>query len=803
MRMGIAAVGLALLAGVASAAEVTKDWTIVYPDVASGAEAGVENCLRRLAADLADDFEEATGWKLSVIRQSKAAAGTRGLWLGAPAAKQAGFDLAGWKRMRNAYAAKDGSVYCFGNDRQGSKAMKPTETYKVMLPSGRAAMRFMRDVVGARYVMPRRTGTFVPKRESISLADGAFRDEDPWVFFGSSRGPQPYAYANADFPRGVTHDYGGHSFDLAVPDSLYATHPEYVGMDKSGKRVRRDGLQPLCISNPEVQELVFQEAKRHFDDGAEICQIAQNDGNPHCFCPKCRDLYGTGDDWNEKLWIFFRGIAERCERECPGKIVHFLAYYITAQPPKTFKAFPKNTMIQLCTYDEETFRKWSEITVPQGFSAYLYLWGNYRPLGNTPKRSFAGLAELVDRLRRYNVQGVYRCGSGGELFGLEGPQYYYFNRLLENPKAGIAETLKEFCDAAFGAEAGEPMFRFYEALDVRLRVNDRISMGHFEADAPDVSKWTKADQSKRLDLLAYIYTADVVSTMDGCLAHAKRCRMTDRERTRLKRVEVEWSYARNLGRIANLYNGYKAAPSYERLEPLLDEIEWRNAFIERVYAPRPKDAKAPDWLWIPLFAGCPREQLYRNSRLAPIYEPLDWDVAAMRRDRVAPGAPGEVERWKKYNAEKGLKPLAGWKLTNVRPEQRERGFFFEVRPDGRGFAFDPQAAMDLRVGTTVGPKDGIKPDTRYRVSWFAKLEDVQVKPSFRNFGFYASVRAGTKNDVFEPSGGVGLTGSCDWRHMSMTFRTGDNPKAWSSIIFRLLSGRGRVEVEDVTIEEIE
>ena len=45
----------------------------------------------------------------------------------------------------------------------------------------------------------------------------------------------------------------------------------------------------------------------------------------------------------------------------------FLAYGVTARPPKTFRAFPKNTMIQLCTYDEETFRKWSEITVPQGF----------------------------------------------------------------------------------------------------------------------------------------------------------------------------------------------------------------------------------------------------------------------------------------------------------------------------------------------------------------------------------------------------------------------------------------------------
>ena len=112
------------------------------------------------------------------------------------------------------------------------------------------------------------------------------------------------------------------------------------------------------------------------------------------------------------------------------------------------------------------------------------------------------------------MRGIFRCGYG-ELPGVEGPAYYFFDRLLEDPKAEIEATLKEFCDAAFGAEAGEPMFRFYEALDVRLRVNDRLDTGHFEADPPDVSKWKKPDRTHRLDMLAYIYTPSIVETTSG------------------------------------------------------------------------------------------------------------------------------------------------------------------------------------------------------------------------------------------------------------------------------------------------
>ena len=114
------AVLLLTMAGLctASAVDIGAGWSVVYPDRAVGADAGTEYALRSLAKDLALDLEEAIGSKVPAVAQSKADKGTRGLWLGAPAAKTAGYSFGDWRFLENAYAATNGSVYCFGNDRQ-------------------------------------------------------------------------------------------------------------------------------------------------------------------------------------------------------------------------------------------------------------------------------------------------------------------------------------------------------------------------------------------------------------------------------------------------------------------------------------------------------------------------------------------------------------------------------------------------------------------------------------------------------------------------------------------------------------
>ena len=69
--------GVVLAALTVSAAEMSKDWKIVYPDVKSGAaDLGSEYSLRTLAQEILYDFEEATGWKLAVVPLSSVKPGT-------------------------------------------------------------------------------------------------------------------------------------------------------------------------------------------------------------------------------------------------------------------------------------------------------------------------------------------------------------------------------------------------------------------------------------------------------------------------------------------------------------------------------------------------------------------------------------------------------------------------------------------------------------------------------------------------------------------------------------------------------
>ena len=118
---------------------------------------------------------------------------------------------------------------------------------------------------------------------------------------------------------------------------------------------------------------------------------------------------------------------------------------------------------------------------------------------------------------------------------------------------------------------------------------------------------------------------------------------------------------------------------------------------------------------------------------------------------------------------------------------------FLHRKPGKGNTIMSVTLKDVVTGNVL--------ERRFNIG--EKLEDVRVKPRYREFGFFALVPTSDTTEVCEPAGGTGLVGSCDWRHMSMTFKTGDNPKFRPYIRFRLLSGRGRVEVEDVTIEEME
>ncbi len=456
-------------AAVASEFRPGEDWAIAYAP--SGGN-GVERGMRDAALALRSVIQEAFG--VSVPVSTNAGDAARAFYLGRAFAEKAGLPCDGFVGWDNAIAERGGSFYFYGNDRTGAR---PQYATGCVVPSALAAVRFMKDYLGVLFVMPGAVGREVPRRESFSFPDGG-------VDRGSVRSEYQigrnfdYAYnlANGIYGGGALYSYGGHTYPVACPRKTYfKTHPEYFAMKADGTRVwgGSDGCQPYCISNPGFRRLLYDELLRRYDEGADIVQLAQNDGPVGCACAECRALYGTGDDWGEKTWLFHREIAERILKDRPGKLVHIISYGDTDEPPKSFRVFPPNVLIEVARYSDKDMRRWDGYVVPHGFTYYVYNWSWYPLLGFTPKRSVAGLVDQIRVFNRYGMKGIYRCGYG-EMFGMEGPAYWVYNTLVGDPGADVAAALETYYRGAFGA-AAPAMRRFYEDLEKPLSEVERLN----------------------------------------------------------------------------------------------------------------------------------------------------------------------------------------------------------------------------------------------------------------------------------------------------------------------------------------
>ena len=681
-----AVAGAAFMAAPLSAVTVGPEWCVAY--TGSGSK-DVCRWLLNAAEEIRNDINEATGLKLRVVPASKAR--PPAIYIGAEFAAKAGFDLSGLKGYDNVVAEKDGCIYLFGNDQPGRNPLKDKTLHwtDCMLPSFKAATRFLEIAVGVRFLLPGEVGKEVPRRREISLDDGTFLKETPMIVYGGGRSSAPvFSIANGIWGSGALKTYGGHSYPFACPaDKYIKTHPEYIGMINGRRAINvKPGWTPLCISNPDVEELMVAELKRQFDAGAEVCQIGQQDAAKVCECEKCRAMYGTGDDWCEKFWLFHRHIAERILKERPGKVVNIMSYERTINPPKTFKTFPENVMVEMCGYSEKMFEKWAEYTVPQGFTVYSYLCGCYLQPGFVAKHSFAYLAQLVKRFRRYGVRGVYRCETIGDLFGTEGPGYYVFNRLLLDGTQNVNVLLSEFCSAAFGPAAAQ-MRTFYDVQDSRLRMYDKIADGFPSDSAAGLEGYLKALPSSALDLHGWLFSPNTAVRMEEALFRAENTPgLSAKQKKRLELVRLEFDYAKSLGAISTLYAAYKLRPTRESFDPLADAIKSRNAYLDRIFNGKKLPKCIDGWPEVhPFGYACTREVMNVNGRLfAPIGSPLTWPVDELRSSGSLPGlvvksvnavCAGKVPTFSDFKDDGGWSELGGISMERVRVKSRFKAMY--------------------------------------------------------------------------------------------------------------------------------
>ena len=774
---------------VASAATVGSGWKIVAPE---REDSGVSAAIESAAKELASGLRASTGLDLKVVRGEQGS--SPAIWLGAQAATKAGFDTASLKWFDNVIAEKNGDIYIFGGDRTISVGKTHRDWNSCLLPTVRGIARFLQTYGGVDWTLPGATGRTVMQVPPPQIAAGTLSRETPvFHFMAGARVPSMmFSYANGLWGTSTFHTYGGHTFPDACPCAkYYDEHPEYFALIK-GVRYKDAPLPPrshnphLCISNPAVKELVIAELLRRYDAGADVCELGQEDSFKPCECEACHALYGTGDDWGEKLWLFFREIAERIEKERPGKIVQIISYGPTKDLPKTFKKFPSNVMVELMTSTEEHIALWKDYVVPHGFTVYTYFWGCYPLAGFTAKQPVGELSRRAKSYVANNICGAYFCGYG-EAFGMEGPGYYVFSRTILDPKADAGRLLDEYCEKTFGPAARE-MRRFYAVLDERLESHHRLYTRYITSAKNTEAEYTYARHGDVLGLLGETYNASARQRMERHLEAALAAPgLDDLQRRRLRLVRLEFSYARNLGEVAECFKRYLATPDEKTARPLADAIAWRNSYLDRLYDGKPTPRQLPDWPELHLFRDYARSYLQANGRnAAAIGAPLDWDPAALK-DMY------DVKGWKKRDAaNRKLKPVTKWTLS------KGEGNSVEVSDDGRKIHFVARMPSPGGRAEHRFDKDW-KPGAKYRVSWYSKVSG--LKRMYIGGCAKGQVTFGSgKEDASQQYLPAMRTTDSDWVHQAIEVTAGD-PKA-SAIRFLLSAIAGEVWIEDVTWEEI-
>jgi hypothetical protein len=339
---------------------------------------------------------------------------------------------------------------------------------------------------------------FIPKKKTIKI--GAINDlEIPAFSFREVFYHDVYDPEYMDWHKLHSHGARGnntsewgywvHTFhNFLDPKEYGESNPEYFSF-YDGKR--HPGLVPswdgksvqpesqLCLSNPEVLEIVSKNLKLAIDKKPEAryWSVSQNDNVNYCRCEHCAALdakyaafspeekmYAThGSEYPAlgmgSLLTFINKVAERF----PDKIISTLAYQYTRVPPKGIVPH-KNVNIMLCSI--ESTRNEPIETGDMAFSSDLEGWGqitdnilvwDYTIQFSNLLSPFPNLYTLqpnVQFLRKNRVSAVFEQGniqSGGEFAELRA---YLLSKLLWNPDINLEMEMNGFLEVYYGKAAG-------------------------------------------------------------------------------------------------------------------------------------------------------------------------------------------------------------------------------------------------------------------------------------------------------------------------------------------------------------
>ena len=620
------------------------DYQIVLPDKTLHEK--IDRVLGE-AADLMREMFKANGFAVSVVKEADADPEKPGIYLGdTAAARAAGVEVSALPVWSYLLKTSGKDVIIAGRDWPAS-GQENARFFSCSLGTVKGVTDFMREYCGTRFLAPGGSASieFLPT-ERMAIPDNLAVRREPLLGYNIGRPTSDVASIGLNFLSNVTTEYFTHTHQLVIPARVYGKeHPEYFALI-NGQRLSTG--PHLCYSNKDVQELIYRDMLRSFDEGYPNYMSFQADGFRGCTCDACKAMFDTGD-WGEKLWLLNKMWAERLLKDRPGKFLIVGAYTVTEHPPKSFDKFPPNLRV-CCRGTEEAFKEWAG-RVPGGLVIYLHAWGPYHLCGYLPVRTPLYAEDIVRLYERYNVKGVGLDSSPANMWGMEGPTVYTYARMLDDPQNSSAlELVKEYIQAAYGP-AAPPMTRFFDELHHTLEAYARV----FGVDNGTFQHYRRADGRMiryltwrdKLRLIGFLYPPETLERLESQLAQAERTvGLSDKQKLRLALARREFNYLNSTVRVVHMYNAYLAQKSPETLGQLLTEMEERRDVIMKWYDTtkpyRPEYYGKPIYLQLPISpdwpmyiggAGYYQDHLLANggSYLASPVPPFTWDIEKIRK----------------------------------------------------------------------------------------------------------------------------------------------------------------------------
>ncbi|NQZ68110.1 MAG: DUF4838 domain-containing protein [Lentisphaeria bacterium] len=275
---------------------------------------------------------------------------------------------------------------------------------------------------------------------------------------------------------------------------LFETHPDYFPLIK-GKRkdcnwntyyntnrkknkVHGFSWQP-CLSNPDVQKMFIDTARKNFDGGfagteffggrkdAVDFSLHFNDGQGNCECKNCvkMNVKGTPVRFGRQL-TFAKIIARETYKTHPNKILWLTCYGNAIPPEEALKDLPPNLYFTVCSdraqYRDAKFRAKDEadlkrlLTYAKGVGLYEYFYGYGFVIPRIYSRLLASSFKKAHKMGAMAVTGEAYCN-----WSLDGPKLWVASKLMWNPNLDVGKLTDEFCTIMF-EEAADPMRKHFE-----------------------------------------------------------------------------------------------------------------------------------------------------------------------------------------------------------------------------------------------------------------------------------------------------------------------------------------------------